>query len=122
MVVDDRVRVVIADAGRGLHPVAVALGAVAGRAVPGPPEARIAADVHVQQVAGAGPLVAIGLPARRARPAREAVAEEHLPDRLMRMPGRAGDQPRPPTRRLPDRADPRLSVRAEMTRLAPRPA
>jgi hypothetical protein len=120
VVVDDRVRVVVADAGRGVHPVPLALGAIAGCAVPGPAEARVAADVHVQQIAGAGPLVTIGLPARRARPTRDTVAEEHLPDRLMRMPGRARDQPRPPTRRLADGADPRLDVGAQTTRLAMR--
>jgi hypothetical protein len=38
VVVDDRVRVVVADPGFGAHPVPVALGAIAGRAVPGPPE------------------------------------------------------------------------------------
>jgi hypothetical protein len=59
VVVDDRVGVVVADAGVGMHPVAVALRAIAGGAVPGPTEARVAADVHVQQIARTRPLVAV---------------------------------------------------------------
>ena len=60
VVVDDRVRVVVADPRLGAHPAARALRAVAGDAVAGPQEAGVAGDVHVQQVAGAGPLVAVG--------------------------------------------------------------
>jgi hypothetical protein len=53
VVVDDRVQVVDAVATS-----AVLAGAVAGDAVAGPLEARLLADVHVQQIAGARPLVA----------------------------------------------------------------
>src|SRR4029450_11032946 len=59
MVVDDRVREVITDPRPDPAP-AQALRAVAGDAVPRPQEARIAADVHVQQITGTGPLVAVG--------------------------------------------------------------
>ena len=60
VVVDDGVSEVIAPPSPGRHPVAAALGAVAGDGVPGPLKARIARGVHVQQIAGAGPLVAVG--------------------------------------------------------------
>ena len=41
LVVDDRVCVVVANPLLGLHPMPITLGAVTGRAVPGPPEARL---------------------------------------------------------------------------------
>jgi hypothetical protein len=61
-VVDDRVGVIVADAGVGMHPVAVALRAIAGGAMSGPTEARVAADVHVQQIARTRQLVAVRCP------------------------------------------------------------
>jgi hypothetical protein len=122
VVVDDRVRVVVADAGAGGHPVAIALGAIAGGAVPRAPEARVAADIHVQQIARAWPLVAIRLASLSRRTARKSVTLEHLPDGLMRLTGRSGDQPRPPTGGLPDRADPRREILRHPPRLVMRAA
>ena len=54
VIVDDRVHVIDAVA-----MVAVLAGAVTGEAVPRPLEPCVFADVHVQQVAGAGPLVTV---------------------------------------------------------------
>ena len=72
VVVDDRVEVVVAE-----RVVALALvAAIAGDRVTGPPEARIALDVHVQQIAGARPLVADELLARRSRCPRAAMATQ----------------------------------------------
>jgi hypothetical protein len=59
-VVDDRVRVVVADTRLGPHPAATAMRAITGDGVAGPLEAGVARDIHVQQVAGTGPLVAVG--------------------------------------------------------------
>ena len=61
-VVDDRVHVV--DAGAA---AAVLARTVAGDPVTGPPEARVLADVHVQQITGARPLVPVAPLARRPR-------------------------------------------------------
>ena len=52
VVVDDRVRVVVADPRPGLHPASRAVRAVAGDCVAGLLEARVARDVHAQEVAG----------------------------------------------------------------------
>ena len=131
VVVDDRVRVVVADAGAGGHPVPIALRAITGRAMARTAKARVGADVHVQQIARPRPLIAVRCAPVRSRAAREPVAAQHLPDRLMRLPGGAGDQARPPTGGLADRADPRrkligdppgLAMRAARAILKPRPA
>jgi hypothetical protein len=90
-VVDDRVHVVDA-----VTVAAVLARTVAGDPVAGPLEAGVLACVHVQQVAGARPLVAAGrLPLDSRRP-RKPRPSEHLPDGGMGEAGRAGDQPRPP--------------------------
>ena len=122
VVVDHRVGVVVADAGLGTHPGSVALRAVLGDGVPGPAEARVARDVHVQQVAGTGPLVAVGGFARRPRGARERVAAQHLPYRLMRYADGAGHQPRSPAGQLAGVADPLLELGGKPTRALPRSA
>ena len=59
VIVDDRVGVVVADPGRGGHPLAVTLGAIAGGAVAGTTKARVGADVHVQKVARPRPFIAV---------------------------------------------------------------
>jgi hypothetical protein len=59
-VVDERVRVVVADPRLGPHPGARALRAVTGDAVARPEKARVAARVHVQEIARGGPFVAVG--------------------------------------------------------------
>jgi len=91
MVVDDRVH--------DVDPVAVLAvlaSPVTGDTVAGPLETCVLAGVHVQQVAGAGPLVAVGrLPHRPRRP-REPRPAEHLPDGRVAEAGRAGDKARPP--------------------------
>jgi len=61
VIVDDRMHVV--DTGTLTSVLACA---VAGDAVAGPLEARVLARVHVQQIAGAGPLVTNGRFPRRA--------------------------------------------------------
>ena len=70
VVVDDRVGVLPADAGLGVSGGACERSPVT--AWPGCAEAGVARDVHVQQLAGARPLVAVG---RLARPPRE-IADE----------------------------------------------
>ncbi len=75
---------------------AVLAGAVSRHPVPRPRKARVLAGVHVQQIAGAGPLVTVGrLPDRPRRP-RDPRPLEHLPDRRVAEAGRAGDQARAP--------------------------
>src|SRR6266487_4977428 len=90
MVVDDRVRVVVADPRFGAHPLAGALRAITGDAVSGAQEARVAGDVHVQQVAGTGPLVAVGWLLGSSRRPRDPSPLEHLPDGRVCEAGRAG--------------------------------
>jgi hypothetical protein len=93
------VRVVVAD-DRPPAPAAVRLGAVATDAVAGAQEVGLAAGVHVRQLAGAGPLVAVGRLLLRLRRPRDPRPAEHLPDRRVRKAGRACDQPAvPPTMR-----------------------
>ncbi len=57
MVVDDRVREVVADQRLGMRRPLPARRAIAGDGVAGPLEAGVAADVHVEQIARTGPLV-----------------------------------------------------------------
>jgi hypothetical protein len=66
VVVDDRVREVVAEPRLRSHPLARALRAVAGNTVAGAQEARV--DVHMQQIAKTRPLVAVGR-LLRGRPA-----------------------------------------------------
>src|SRR6266508_1548897 len=105
VIVDDRVRVVVTDAGTALDAAAVAL---ARDGVTGGEEARIASDVHVQQVARAGPLVAAGRFAPSARAGSQAVAAQHLRDRRVRVREFERQQPRPPAGAAPSGADPPL--------------
>ena len=116
VVVNDRVRVVVADSRLRAHPVARSPRAIAGDAVAGPQEARIARDVHVQQIAGTGPLVAVGRLLGYSRAPREPVAAEHLPDRRVREPGRSGDQAWTPAGLSTAVADPFLQLGGEKTR------
>src|SRR5439155_22223766 len=98
VVVDECVHEVVAYPRLSPHPLTGALRAVTGDAVARSQETGIAAGVHVQQIAWARPLIAIGrLPLRSRRP-REPEATQHLPDRRVREAGRAGDQARPPAR------------------------
>src|SRR4029453_8731378 len=53
VVVDDRVRVFVANSGLGAHPAPRLLRAVAGDSVAGPGKARVGAGVPWRQVAGA---------------------------------------------------------------------
>src|SRR4029450_11990466 len=96
VVIDDRVAVVVADPGPGAHPIAGALRAIAGHPVPGALKARVARRVHVQEIPGAGPLVADHLLAGGPRRPREPVSGEGAVDGRVGMAGLAGDQPRPP--------------------------
>jgi hypothetical protein len=81
VVVDDRVREVVADEPLRVQRLAPARGAISGDGMAGTLEAGVAADVDVQQVAGARPLVAVGrLPRRAFRPG-DPRPLEHLPDR-----------------------------------------
>ncbi len=117
VVVDDRVHDVASVA-----VLAVLAAPVAGHAVSGPLEAHVLARVHVQEVAGAGPLVAVGRLARRPRRPREPGPAEHLPDGRVREASRAGDQARAPARLLAAPADCSLELRRELARRAVRPA
>ena len=105
VIVDERVHELVADP----HPL---LGArhvpVAGDRVPGPQEASEALAVHVQQIAGAGPLVQARPLPRLPRRTRDPRPPERPPDGRVRVPGLAGDEPRPPARATPGRADPLL--------------
>src|SRR6266542_1744272 len=104
VVVDDRVRIVVADGGPLLVGGAMA---VAGDRVTGSQEARVAADIHVQQIAGARPFIAVGRLLDRSRPPRDPGPLEHLPDRRMRTAGLA-----------PTGADPLLQLGSEKPRRA----
>jgi hypothetical protein len=116
MVVDHRVRELVA-----VRPLAIGVGraAISGERVARPHEAGVARDVHMQQVAGAGPLVAVGGLARCPRCGRQRVAAQHLPHRLMRHADRAGHQPRPPAGQLARLTDPLLELRREPTGTPP---
>ena len=74
----------------------------------------VAADIHVQKVTGAGPLVAVGgLPWRPCR-AGEASSLEHLPERRVSETGEGGDQPRAPARLTAAGADLFLQLGGEL--------
>ena len=122
VVVDGRVREVASDPGAWIHPVAAALGAITGDRVPGPLESPVAGRVHVQEVAGAGPLVAVRRLLRRPRGPRDAIPREHLRDRRMRPTALASNQSWPPPGAPADRADPLLDLRVEQARHPLRPA
>src|SRR5947209_14985177 len=84
-----------------------------------PLKAPIAGHVHVQQVARARPLVAVGGLLRRPRRARDAVAAQHLPDRRVRLPGGASDESRPPAGMAPALTDALLELAVEQPRHPP---
>jgi hypothetical protein len=72
----------------------------------------------VQEVAGAGPLVAVGRVPRRSRRPREAEAAKHLPDRGVAEAGGAGDEPRSPARLAATVADRPFELGGEASRAA----
>jgi hypothetical protein len=84
-VVNDRVRVLVAGA-------VGAPAAVAGDRVPGLIEALQALGVHVQQLAGARPLVALNGTAQHPGTARAAAPLERAVHRRVRMTDLRGDQ------------------------------
>jgi hypothetical protein len=90
VVVDDRVH----DVG-AVEVAAVLASTVAGEAVSGLLEARLLGRVHGQQVARAGPRVAVCRLAHRTRWPRDPRPPEHLPDGRMAEAGRACDKPWP---------------------------
>jgi hypothetical protein len=122
MVVGDRVDAVVADPCFRAHPPAGALRAVTGDPVAGPPETRIARDVHMQQITGAGPLVPIRRLGHRSWPARQPVAAKDLPDRRVGEAGHPRDQPWPPTGLTSAGADRLLPLGRQKPRRASRPA
>ena len=119
VVVDERVHPLVADP----HPLLGAGAvAIAGDGVAGAGEADEALAVDVQQIAGTGPLVAAAACSRACLGGREMPARlQCSPDGRMRMTGLAGDQPRPPARATPCRADPLAARRRQQPRAAVRP-
>src|SRR5581483_4610512 len=101
VVVDDRVRVLLAGSPR-------LAGAVAGDRVAGAIEARVALRVHVQQIPRARPLVAVWRLAGRLGQPRASVPLQGAVNGRVRVADRAGDQPRPPAGVRADLADPLL--------------
>ena len=83
---------------------------------PGTLEACVLAGVHVQQIAGTGPLVAVGRLPHCSRRPRDPRPPEHLPDGRVAEAGRTDDQARPPSGLAPAGTD-RLS---ELGRQLPR--
>src|SRR5436305_278227 len=120
VVVDDRVRVVVADSRLRAHPAASAMRAVAGDAVTRSQKARVTACIHVQQIAGTRPFVAVGRLPGRSRRTGDTRPTQHLPDGRVREAGRAGNQPRSPARLASTGADPPLKRWRELTRRAVR--
>src|SRR5437870_5335895 len=118
VVVDERVHPFEADPHPQLSAGAVA---VTGDGVAGPAETDEALAVDVEQIAGAGPLVAAGLLARLSRNAGDPGAAKRSPNGRMRMPSLARDQPRPPTSAASGGADPLLLNGRQQPRAAARP-
>src|SRR6266545_1175591 len=87
----------------------------------GPGEADEAFAVDVQEIAGARPFVAAGVLARRLRRPRDPRPFQRPPDRRVRMPGLAGDQPRTPASPASCCADPHLLVPRQQPRTPARP-
>jgi hypothetical protein len=86
----------------------------------GPHEAGVAGDVHVQQVAGTGPLVAVGRLLGRSRRPRDPRPAQHLPHGRVREAGGAGDQPGSPPSAAAAGADRLLELRRQLARRAVR--
>src|SRR3954466_15114086 len=85
-----------------------------------PLETRVAGRVHVNQVARAGPLVAVGRLALRTLLPRTAMALERLRNRRVRMPELACEQARTPAGASSGCADPLLLGQRERARAAER--
>src|SRR4249919_3164976 len=85
-------------------------------------ETGVAACVHVQQITGAGPLVAVGWLLDRGPTPGEPGPLEHLPDRRVREAGRAGDKTWTPARLASAIADPLLQLGGQQPRRPMRPA
>src|SRR3954452_7718506 len=118
VIVDDGVEVVVAERVAALH-----LGApVAGDGVPGAAEARVALDVHVQEITRTWPFVANDLLAPGPRRARATVALEDRADRRVRDAGLGDQQPRAPARPLTRLADVLLDFDRRLARTAVRTA
>src|SRR5690348_14399584 len=90
--------------------------------MPGAFKPCVAGGVHVQEVAGARPLVSLRGVACSPPDARDPVAIQDLPDRRVRVAGLASDQPRPPTGALPRLADPLLGLGVKQPRASMRTA
>jgi len=92
--------------------------AVARDGVTGSAETNEALGIDVQQLAGTGPLIPVWLLARLPGRAGDPGPLERPPDSRVWVAGLAGDQPRPPTRAAPGRADPLLLERRQQPRAA----
>jgi len=112
VVVDDRVHMV--DAVRD----AVLRAPIASHSMTGSLEAHVLADVHVQEVARAGPLVAVGWLSLGSWRPREPRSAEHLPHGRVSKAGRSGNQPGSPAGLSPAGADPLLEHGGELPRRA----
>jgi len=108
VIVDDRVDDVVAETAPLLLGRA---GAVAGNGMAGLGEARERCPIDVQQIAGAGPLVATSRLARLRLWPRAAAAAERLPDGRVRTAEPGGDRPRAVPGAAPLGTDPRLQAR-----------
>src|SRR5438477_11929351 len=84
-------------------------------------EARIAGGIHVQQIAGAGPLIAADGLTPLSRPVGKPVTVKHLPHRGVRKPGLTCHQTWPPATPPPPCADPLLSLSTQQPERAMRP-
>jgi hypothetical protein len=116
VVVDDAVQEVETDAAVELarHPLS------AGLAVAGDREPRQLLDVDVQQRTRTRPLVAAERLALAARPARETIAVQHLPDRRSRPANDSRQAARPEVRLAPRAHDRVFLRRRQPARLAMR--
>jgi hypothetical protein len=111
-----------ADQPLGMHRLTPARRAITGDGVAGSLEAGVAADIHVQQVAGAVPLVAVGgLPGRTLWPG-DVRPLEHFRDSRVSKAGDGSGQPWPPARLAAAGTDPLLQLGGEPARTPVRPA
>src|ERR1051326_2729817 len=88
--------------------------------MPGPQEARVAAGVHVQQIARTGPLVPVRRLLADTRRTRDPLPLEHFPNGRVREARGAGDQPRSPTRLASTGTDRLLELGRQLSRRAMR--
>jgi hypothetical protein len=117
VVVDHRVTELPAHAGALLGAGAEPIG---GHGVPGPAEAGQALGVHLQQITGARPLIALDGLARRRRPARQPAPHQAARDRGVRHPELRSDQPRTPTGPPARRTHAVMDLLADASRLTMR--